>query len=87
MRFQLGGLVVPFEDAGHHVYTKKKKLKCPVWVTRWQLGINQLQHIESLELLLMMIIAITFNKSNIIIIIIIIIIINITNFTAIPISV
>ena len=35
----------------------------------------------------MMIIAITFNKSNIIIIIIIIIIINITNFTAIPISV
>ena len=43
--------------------------------THWVIGIA------------MMIIAITFNKSNIIIIIIIIIIINITNFTAIPISV
>ena len=63
MRFQLGGLVVPFEDAGHHVYTKKKKLKCPVWVTRWQLGINQLQHIESLELLWWLLLLLSINQT------------------------
>ena len=38
--FKLGGLVAPFQDTRHRACIK---LKCPIWVTKRRLGVDQTQ--------------------------------------------